>query len=152
MEPNSPLLLVMLLLGTAGLLVAFARYHHLAVRTACGTLATALAVTGGVFVVNDYYGYYQSWSQLSADLSGSYATPAATPTADRTIAWVGNGWVQSIDLPGPRSAINRTGLDTCHPSISRPVTPTHSSPRSNCYTARLAARHRGWSTCTSPPS
>jgi enterochelin esterase-like enzyme len=110
MEPNSPLLLVMLLLGTVGLLVALAYYRHLAVRTACGTLATALAVTAGVFVVNDYYGYYQSWSQLSADLSGSYATPNATPAADRTIAWVGNGRVQSIDLPGPRSAINRTGL------------------------------------------
>ena len=110
MEPNSLLLLVMLLLGTVGLLVAFARYRHLAVRTACGTLATALAVTAGIFVVNDYYGYYQSWSELYADLSGSYATTNAVPAVDRTIAWVGNGRVQSIDLPGPRSTINRTGL------------------------------------------
>ena len=110
MEPNSPLLLVLLLLGTAGLLVALARYPHLAVRTTCGTLATALAVTAGVFVVNDYYGYYQSWSQMSADLSGNYSTPGATPAADRTVARVGSGRVQSIDLPGPRSTINRTGL------------------------------------------
>ncbi len=110
MEPNSLLLLVMLLLGTAGLLVAFARYRHLVVRTACGTLATVLAVTAGIFVVNDYYGYYQSWSELYADLSGSYATTSAVPAVDRTIAWVGKGRVQSIDLPGPRSGINRSGL------------------------------------------
>jgi enterochelin esterase-like enzyme len=109
-EPNSPLLLVALLIGIVGLLVALAYYRHLAVRIACGTLATALAVTAGVFVVNDYYGYYQSWSQLSADLSGTYAGPDATPAADRTVARIGNGQVRSIDLAGPRSRINRTGL------------------------------------------
>jgi len=109
MGPNSPALLVLLLLGTGGLLFALAHYRHLAVRIASGVLATTLAVGAGIFIVNDYYGYYQSWSQMSADLSGRYPTFNATPT-DRAASAIGNGQVRSIALPGAHSGITRDGL------------------------------------------
>ena len=119
MEPNSPALLVLLLLGTGGLLFALAYYRHLAVRIACGVLATTLAVGAGIFIVNDYYGYYQSWSQMSADLSGSYATFNVAPT-DRAASPIGNGQVQSVVLPGPHSGIKRAGLVYLPPQYFQP--------------------------------
>jgi enterochelin esterase-like enzyme len=110
MEPNSPVLLVLVFLAVGGALYALVRYRQLAIRIAAGTVATALAVTAGMFLVNDYYGYYQSWSQLSADLSGSYGAFNTQIASDRIVERIGNGQVQAINLPGKQSHINRVGL------------------------------------------
>ena len=73
MEPNSVLLVIVLLVLAGAALVAVARVRLLVLKIVGGLLTVLLSVTAGMAVVNDYYGYYQTWSQLSADLSGSYA-------------------------------------------------------------------------------
>jgi enterochelin esterase-like enzyme len=110
MEPNS-IVLVVLLFGAAALaLVALVRYRLLVVRVVAGTVAIALSATAGIAVVNDYYGYYSSWSQLSADLSGSYASYAVAHVARRTDGSVASGRLETVTLPGARSGITRQAL------------------------------------------
>ena len=108
MEPNSALLVIVLFAAAIGSLIVLVRYANIFLRIGTGVLALVLATVGGMAVVNDYYGYYQTWSQLSADLTGSYAqfTSAALGNrADPKLA----GKVISVPLPGATSGINRGG-------------------------------------------
>ncbi len=109
MEPNSITLLVTLLLGAASLLVLTVRGRALVFKILTGVLAMALSLTAGIALVNDYYGYYQTWSQMSADLTGSYSATATT-TVKRRFAAIGTGQLRSIELAGARSGIDRRGL------------------------------------------
>jgi enterochelin esterase-like enzyme len=109
MEPNSVTLLVLLLLAAGGLIYVIVRYRQLIVRIVAGVLTVALAMTAGMAVVNDYYGYYQTWSQLAADLSGNYASFTAAP-GHRADPATGAGRLESVVLPGHRSGITRNGL------------------------------------------
>jgi S-formylglutathione hydrolase FrmB len=77
-------------------------------RLGVGVVALALAATGGMAVVNDYYGYYQTWGQLSADLTGSYAQFTSTALGNRSDPQL-TGKVISVPMPGAASGINRTG-------------------------------------------
>ena len=119
MEPNSISFMVTLFLVAAALLALLLRTRMLLVRLAAGLLSLVLAATGGMAVVNDYYGYYQSWSQLSADLSGSYSS-FATTTASRTQTASAGGRLESLSLPGALSGINRPGLVYLPPQYFRP--------------------------------
>lgn len=110
MEPNSPALLIFLLLGAGGLLVALVRYRHIAIRITCGLFAVVLAGFGGMAVVNDYYGYYQTWSQLGADLSGNYDAIPGAPVSLGRLPQPAVGKIESVQLPGALSGINRPGL------------------------------------------
>lgn len=112
MEPDSTVLVVLLLLLAAGSIVAAIRYRPLAVKIATGVLAMLLSAVSGILVVNIYYGYYQTWSQLSADFSGSYSkfAPANAPAATVTATRPTKGRVESISLPGKASGISRNGL------------------------------------------
>src|SRR5579875_597008 len=101
MEPNSVTLLVLLLLAAGGLLYVIVRFHHLAIRLVAGVLTVALAMTAGMAVVNDYYGYYQTWSQLAADFSGNYAS-FTVHSANRTDPAAGGGRLEKVTLPGRR--------------------------------------------------
>ena len=83
MEPNSTVLVVLLLVLAGVLLWVMVRYRLLVLRIAAGLGVVLLSATAGMAVVNDYYGYYQTWGQLSADLTGSYSS-FATTTASRT--------------------------------------------------------------------
>jgi enterochelin esterase-like enzyme len=70
-------------------------------------------------IVNIYYGYYQTWSQLSADLSGNYATftvSAASRTADPAV----HGRLDTVMLPGSRSGIDRKGAIYLPPQYFQP--------------------------------
>lgn len=109
MEPNSIALLVVLLAATAALLWVVARMRHIVVRVLAGLVATALAMTAGMGVVNDYFGYYETWSQLAADFSGNYAsfTVHAGDRADRASS---GGRLEKVTLPGRHSGISRPGL------------------------------------------
>jgi hypothetical protein len=76
-------------------------------------------MVGGVAAVNNYYGYYQTWGQLGADLSGGNignlgapATLKALPSGTGRIAW--------INLPGPRSGYDRRALVYLPPQYSQP--------------------------------
>jgi enterochelin esterase-like enzyme len=108
MEPNSITLLVLLLLAAGAALYLLVRMRHLVSRLLAGVLAVALAMTAGMTVVNDYYGYYQSWSQLAADLSGNYArfTVGAANRSDPAMG----GRLEKVVLAGRQSGINRKGL------------------------------------------
>lgn len=110
MEPNSPALLAALVLGATALLVTLARNRHVAVRVTCGACALTVAAAAGMVVVNDYYGYYQSWSQLGADLTGAYGAMPATLAGATGGPAPAAGRVESVELPGARSGIDRSGL------------------------------------------
>ncbi|MBN9618535.1 MAG: hypothetical protein J0H43_02205 [Actinobacteria bacterium] len=110
MEPNSNFLLVLLLLAAGGLIFAAIKFRLVLVKIASGLLAMVLSMTAGMAIVNDYYGYYQSWSQISADLSGSYASYNSKPVANRTADEVVSGELTRITLAGAKSGIQRDGL------------------------------------------
>jgi enterochelin esterase-like enzyme len=120
MEPNSPFLLVLLLLGAGGLLYALVRYRHLAIRIGAGTLALALAMCAGILVVNNYYGYYQSWSAMVTDLSGTYTGYPATAVSTSKLPQPKAGKIELVQLPGKRSGINRGGLVYLPPQYFEP--------------------------------
>src|SRR5690348_4934569 len=98
----------MLFLAAGAALYVLIRFANLFVRLGVGLLALVLAATGGMAVVNDYYGYYQSWSQLSADLTGNYAQFTSTALGDRHIQNL-DGRVLTVTLPGAQSGITRQG-------------------------------------------
>jgi enterochelin esterase-like enzyme len=109
LEPDSILLVWLLVLAAAAMLWVLVRYRHLLVRGTAGLLALVLAGTAGVAVVNDYYGYYQTWSQLWADATGSYSAFAASGARSATSS-TATGSLLTVRLPGPRTRIDRTGL------------------------------------------
>jgi S-formylglutathione hydrolase FrmB len=119
-EPNSALLVVVLFAVAIGALVVLVRFTNIFLRVGAGVVALALATTGGMAVVNDYYGYYQTWSQLSADLSGSYAQFTSTALGDRSDPMM-TGKVVPVSLPGARSGINRTGYVYLPPEYFQPA-------------------------------
>lgn len=109
MQPDSISLVVVLIVAAAALLFALAKYRNLAVRAVSGALALILAGLAGVAVVNDYFGYYQSWSQLSADLSGKYSAFAVGSAHAGSIA-PGGGRLMTVRLAGSHSHFNRSAL------------------------------------------
>jgi enterochelin esterase-like enzyme len=119
LEPDSRLLAGLLVAGSAAWLVAGAGRRPLAVKIACGGLAIVMAMTGGIALVNDYYGYYRTWPELRADFGGGpgalgtdIAVTAAAPAGSGTLTWV--------DLPGPRSGYHRRGLVYLPPQYNEP--------------------------------
>lgn len=107
MEPDSTLLVVLLILLAAASVTAAIRYRHLAVKITGGVLGLLLALVSGVTVVNVYYGYYQSWGALSADLTNSYAHFAPPRTRSSGAALAGHGQLQRVTLAGKNSGISR---------------------------------------------
>jgi enterochelin esterase-like enzyme len=89
-------------------------YGRLAVRIPAAVLAVTLSGTAGIAVVNDYYGYYQSWAQLSADLRGSYNTYAEPARVRSRVltktSGVPTGRLMRMVFAGSRSHIDRGGL------------------------------------------
>jgi S-formylglutathione hydrolase FrmB len=110
-EPDSVLLVILLVAAAGGLVLAAIRMRWLAVKIAAAALALALAAVSGIAMVNDYYGYYQTWSQLATDFSRSYPSFTATNAgADRRAAASGHGRMEQVRLPGAASGISRTGF------------------------------------------
>src|ERR1700722_7024550 len=106
--PDSRLLTVLLIAASAGLLVAVFRLRLLPARIACGALSIVVAMTGGVAVVNYYYGYYTTWGQLWADFHGGTGNLGVISTTSTTAVESGRiGW---ISLPGKLSGYTRRGL------------------------------------------
>jgi enterochelin esterase-like enzyme len=107
-EPNSILLVVLVFLAAAGLLVVLVWRRHIVIKVAAGVVALALATFGGMALVNDYYGYYQTWGQLGADLTGNYSQFTSAAIGNRSDAPL-HGKVISLRLSGRESGINRGG-------------------------------------------
>ncbi len=108
LEPDSRLLAVLLVTASAGLLVAGARMRPLAVKAACGGRAIVVAWTSGIALVNDYYGYYRTWSELQADFGGGIGALGTDASAAAPVA--GSGTLGWLDLPGQHSGYDRRGL------------------------------------------
>jgi enterochelin esterase-like enzyme len=119
-EPNSLILLVLLILGAGGLLYVLVRYRHPATRIASGLFVVVLAMTAGVLLVNDYYGYYQTWGQLATDLSGSYPSYPTAPVSTSKLPQPASGRLESVQLPGKISRITRGGLVYLPPQYFEP--------------------------------
>lgn len=85
MEPTSVWLIVLPVLAAIGLLVVMCRWRNIVLRLFAGLFALVLATATGVALVNDYYGYYQTWSALKTDFGGSTSDighpipPGSTP-------------------------------------------------------------------------
>ena len=120
LEPDSAVLVGALALCAAAGLVGIIQLRHLALRLLCGALVMVLSAGAGMAVVNDYYGYYQSWGQLSADLTGSYSAFDGTPATSRTITSTAHGQVREEVLPGARSGIRRRGAVYLPPQYFQP--------------------------------
>jgi poly(3-hydroxybutyrate) depolymerase len=108
LEPDSRLLTGLLVAGSVALLVAGARLRPLAAKIVCGGLAIVAAMTGGIAMVNDYYGYYRTWPELRADFGGGLGALGTDTSV--TASPAGSGVLTWVDLPGPRSGYNRRGL------------------------------------------
>ena len=121
MEPDSRLLVVALLVLAMAAVVGVMKLRLLAVRLVSGLLAIVLSATAGIAIVNDYYAYYQTWSQLSADFGGSYSGFTSAPIAARTVPERGHGRVEVVTLAGARSGISRRGLVYLPPQYFQPA-------------------------------
>jgi enterochelin esterase-like enzyme len=110
LEPDSRTLLVLLLLLAVGGLVLVLRLRRWPVRCLAGALVIVSSAVAGMATVNDYYGYYQTWAQLGADLSGNYAAYDAAPAAARVADAAGHGRVERVEFAGARSRLDRPGF------------------------------------------
>lgn len=120
LQPDSAGLVALLAILAGGGLAGVIRLRHLALRLASGALVMVLSAGAGMAVVNDYYGYYQSWGQLSADLTGTYSAFNGTPTSSRAVTTTSHGRVRTVLLAGARSGINRSGAVYLPPQYFQP--------------------------------
>ena len=70
LEPQGTLFLVLLLLAFGGLITWVALAGRVVFRVIAACLAFIPAMVFGIFAVNKYYDYYQTWGALYNDLSG----------------------------------------------------------------------------------
>jgi poly(3-hydroxybutyrate) depolymerase len=108
--PDSALLIALLVLVSVGLLVAAIRFRWLAVKALCGALSVVIAMTGGIAVVNYYYGYYTTWAQMWADFHSGSTGNLGTIPASATTAQLEAGHIGWVDLPGKLSGYDRRAL------------------------------------------
>lgn len=119
--PTSSSVIVALLMACAALLLAVARARYPVLKVAAGVGVVALGVTTGVVAVNDYFGYYTSWSEAYAGtFGGATATKDTIDTRQAAPAPMRSGRVFSIDLPGTESGIDRRGLVYLPPQYGLP--------------------------------
>jgi len=123
--PQSAVLLLLLLLGFAGLAYVLARPGILALRVGAGTMAFALSAVFGMACVNRFYDYYQTWGDLFDDLSGQQPGLVKIPpgaglhlkaTGDAATA----GQMLSQSFAGAKSGITRDGLVYLPPEYFQP--------------------------------
>lgn len=120
LAPSSPVLLVLLVLASAGMLVLLARLTPVAARVAVGTLGLCLAMLAGMAAVNDFYGYYRAWSPLVADLTGTGGNFGAQTAHRTSAAGLQTGQVRLVQLKGIESGISRSALVYLPPQYYQP--------------------------------
>jgi poly(3-hydroxybutyrate) depolymerase len=116
--PDSQLLTALLIAGSAALLVAVFRLRPLPARIVCGALSIVVAMTGGIAVVNYYYGYYSTWGQMWADFHGGTGNLGVISPATSTTV-LGSGRLGWADLPGKLSGYDRRALVYLPPQYSQ---------------------------------
>jgi enterochelin esterase-like enzyme len=123
--PQGTLFLVLLVLAFGGLITWVALANQVVFRVIAACLAFIPAMAFGIFAVNKYYDYYQTWGALYSDLSGqSTSIPHLTAaglgkgTAGSLKSLIGTandsqidqqyGLLFSADIAGPHTHISRT--------------------------------------------
>ncbi len=77
LEPQSTALFILLVVIFGGLMWATIFARHTAFRVLAACLAFLPAMLFGVLAVNKYYGYYQTWGAVMADLSNRGVSAAS---------------------------------------------------------------------------
>jgi enterochelin esterase-like enzyme len=91
LEPQGTLFLILLLLAFGGLVTWVALAKQVVFRVIAALLAFIPAMVFGIFAVNKYYDYYQTWGALYNDLSGQ-----TTSIPHLTAAGLGKGTAGSL--------------------------------------------------------
>src|ERR1700727_1580380 len=89
--PQGTLFLVLLVLAFGGLITWVALANQVVFRVIAACLAFIPAMAFGIFAVNRYYDYYQTWGALYSDLSGQ-----STSIPHLTAAGLGKGTAGSL--------------------------------------------------------
>jgi enterochelin esterase-like enzyme len=84
LEPQSTALFVLLVVIFGGLMWPMLTARHAAFRILAACLAFMPAMLFGVLAVNKYYGYYQTWAAVVADMT-SQGVDAASQVPDITL-------------------------------------------------------------------
>jgi enterochelin esterase-like enzyme len=124
LEPQGTLFLVLLLVAFGGLITWVALAKQVVFRVIAACLAFIPAMVFGIFAVNKYYDYYQTWGALYNDLSGQttsipHLTAAGLGKGDGSLkSLIGNandsaideqyGLLFSADIASKRVHISRT--------------------------------------------
>lgn len=83
LEPQSTALFLLLIVAFCALLYWLARTRQTVFRVLAACLAFIPAMLFGVAAVNKYYGYYETWGAVAADLGGQSSNQGpALPAAD----------------------------------------------------------------------
>ncbi len=123
LEPQSTALFVLLVVIFGGLMWATIFARHTALRVLAACLAFLPAMLFGVLAVNRYYGYYQTWGAVMADMTNQGVSAAARvpeitlASGSRSGMLDGSqaqlrlaeqqGYTLRLMLTGPRSHITR---------------------------------------------
>ena len=161
LEPQGTLFLILLLLAFGGLITWVALARQVVFRVIAACLAFIPAMVFGIFAVNKYYDYYQTWGALYSDLSGQ-----TTSIPHLTAAGLGKGTAGSLksliagssdsqidakygllfsaSIAGPAHAHQPDGLRLPAAAVlPEGATRTTGSRPSSCCTARRACRRPG---------
>jgi enterochelin esterase-like enzyme len=120
--PQGFILFALLVLLFTSALFWLVRARHTALKVVAGVLAFPPAMVFGVALVNNFYGYYESWDDAWRDITNQ--TPASVARVpdlggrlDRVLREAvhkrqarKNGFALETTLPGPQSRISRQGV------------------------------------------
>ncbi|HUN37975.1 MAG TPA: alpha/beta hydrolase-fold protein [Trebonia sp.] len=109
LEPDSGLLLALLITLSAALLAGAIRLRLLPFKIVCGVLSIVVAMTGGIATVNYYYGYYATWGAAWADFHGTSGGLGVISPAGTSVEAV-SGRIGWTTFTGRLSGYNRRGL------------------------------------------
>lgn len=129
LAPTSPVVVVLLLVICTALLLLVVRMRHWLARLIAGIAVVLVAMSVGIVLVNDSFGYYTTWSDAVAGTFGApiaplkAAAPTLAPTASVNMQRRGplvepHGRLVAVNLAGRFSRIHRPGLVYLPPQYS----------------------------------
>jgi enterochelin esterase-like enzyme len=120
--PQGIVVFALLVLLFAGALYWLVQVRHVALKIVAGVMAFPPAMMFGVALVNNFYGYYDSWDDAWRDLTNQApASVARVPDLGSRLDQVleeavrerqarKNGFAMQTTLSGPQSRISRQGV------------------------------------------
>jgi len=113
--PQSTFVLLVLIVAFGGLAYLLARPGHVALRVGAAVMAFAVSSVFGMALVNRFYDYYQTWTDLYNDMAGKSPGEAALPpSGGKSLAIGGNrakdGLLAQTVMDGAKSGLSRQAL------------------------------------------